>query len=88
MGGHEIATTGYGASKNVERRSGDGPYGKVEIEETDGSSRRQKEFDFSVLVFGSIWLVVVVEEHSTLATQYWQKELGPEDGIANKQKGG
>ena len=60
------------ASKNVESpRSGDGYHGEVEIEETDGSSSRQKEFDFSVLVLGSILLVEVDEELSTLATQYW-----------------
>ena len=43
------------ASKNLGSPcSGDGSHGKVEIEETDGSSR-QKEYDFSVLIHGSIW---------------------------------
>ena len=36
--------------------SGDGSHGQVEIEKTDGSSSRQQEYDFSVLVHGSIWL--------------------------------
>ena len=30
--------------------------GEGEIEETDGSSSRQKEHDFSVLIYGSMWL--------------------------------
>ena len=34
---------------------GDGSNGEVEIEETDGSSSRQKEYDFSVLIHGSMW---------------------------------
>ena len=29
--------------------------GEVEIEETDGSSSRQKEYDLSVLFLGSMW---------------------------------
>ena len=33
---------------------GDGSNGEVEIEETDGSSR-QKEYDFSALIYGSVW---------------------------------
>ena len=36
--------------------SGDGSHGEVETEETDGSSSRQKEYDFSVPIHGSIWL--------------------------------
>ena len=34
----------------------DGSHGRVEIEETDGSSSRQKEYELIVLVNGSIWL--------------------------------
>ena len=40
----------------LSERTTDGSHGEVQIEETDGSSSRQKEYDFSVLVHGSIWL--------------------------------
>ena len=35
--------------------SGDGSHGEVEMEETDGSSTRQKKYDFVVPIHGSIW---------------------------------
>ena len=54
-GGQEVVTSGYGASKDVESScSGDDPHRKIKIEEADGSSRWQKEDDFTVLVCGSI----------------------------------
>ena len=56
-GSQECATSGHDASKNLESTcSGFGPYRKIEIEKADGSSSRQKEDDFSVFVYGSIWL--------------------------------
>ena len=36
-------------------RSGFGPYRKTEIEEADGSSSKQKEYNLAVLVHGSMW---------------------------------
>ena len=47
---------------------GDGSYGEVEIEETDGSCSRQKECDLSVL-FMEAYGLEIEEELSTLATQ-------------------
>ena len=50
-GDQEVAASGFGASKNVESAcSRDGSHGKVKFEETGGSSSKQKEDDFSVLV--------------------------------------
>ena len=50
--------------------SGLGPYRKTEVEEADCSSSGQKEYNFAVLVHGSMWLEVE-EELSILATQCW-----------------
>ena len=55
-GRQEVATSLYGASKNVESTcGGDGPYRKFKIEEADGSSSGHKEHDLFVIVLGSIW---------------------------------
>ena len=42
----------------------------IEIEETDGSSGKQKEYDLFILVMEAYGLEVE-EVLSTLATQYW-----------------
>ena len=55
VGGQEVATSKYGANKDLGSScSGDSSHGKVKIEETDGSSSVQKEYDLPVLVHGSI----------------------------------
>ena len=42
VGGQEVATSGYGTSKNVGCAcSGDGPYRKIKIEEANGSSGQE-----------------------------------------------
>ena len=53
-GGQEVATSGYGASM-VSSCSRDGSYGKVQIEEADGSSSGQQEHDLFVPFHGSVW---------------------------------
>ena len=54
-GGQEVVTSGYGASDDVGSAcSGFGPYRKIKIEEADGSSSGQKEYNLAVLVHGSI----------------------------------
>ena len=60
----EVAACGYQKDLGTPC-SVDGSHGEVEIEETDGSSSRLKEYDFSVFVYGSKWLVEVEEELST-----------------------
>ena len=40
----------------MQARTREGSHGEVLIEETDGSSSRQKEYDFPVPSRGSIWL--------------------------------
>ena len=47
------ATYGNGASKDVE--SACSGYGKIEIEEANGSGSGQKEYNLVVTVHGSIW---------------------------------
>ena len=69
----------YGASESVESAySGDGPYGEVKIEKTDGSCsklRRQmaaaagKKGTTSLFIFMEVFGLEVEEEFSTLATQ-------------------
>ena len=55
-GRQKVVLDGHGASKDLGSPcSGDGSHGKVDIEETDGSSSRQKEHDFTVLVHGDMW---------------------------------
>ena len=49
---------------------GNGSHGEVQIETTDGSCAKQKEYDFLVLVHETFGLEVE-EELSTLATQCW-----------------
>ena len=53
-GCQEAATCRYDVSKDPGSAcSGDGTH-EVEIEEADGSSK-QKEYDFSVSILGSMW---------------------------------
>ena len=55
-GCQEVVTSGCDASKDLGSPcSGDGSHGEVEIEETDGSSSRQQEYDFAVFIHASIW---------------------------------
>ena len=57
-GYQKVAACGHDATQDLGSPCvGDGSYGEVEIEERHGSSSsRQKEYDFSVLIHGSIWL--------------------------------
>ena len=55
-GGQEVATSGYGASKNVESAcSRDGSHGKAKFEEADGSSRGQKGHDLAGRKISLLW---------------------------------
>ena len=70
VGGQEVVTSGYGASKDVESAcSWDGSKGKVKFWEADGSSRAKKGHDF--VVFTEAFGFEVEEQRSTLATQTW-----------------
>ena len=54
--GQEFVARGYGASKNVESAcSRDGSYGKVKIQEADGSHSGQKEYEIFVSFHGGVW---------------------------------
>ena len=54
--GQEVVTSGHGANNDlVSSCSGTSSHEKVQIEKTDGSSTGQKEYEFPVLVHGSIW---------------------------------
>ena len=56
QGGQEVVTSGHGASKDLESQcSLDSSHGKVKIEETEGSSRGQKEYDLVVFLHGGFW---------------------------------
>ena len=86
-GSHEVVTSGYGASKNVGSTcSGDGSYRK--IEEADGSSSGQKEYDLVVL---SSWKHLALKWKKS--SQLWllrhgQKGRGLANGTQNKKKHG
>ena len=55
-GGQEVSTSGHCANNDlVSSCSGTSSHEKVQIEDTDGSSIGQKEYNFLVLVHGSIW---------------------------------
>ena len=90
VGGQEVATCGHGASKDLGSPcSGDGSHGKVNIEETDGSSSGQKEHDLSLSLFMEAFGLEVEEELSTMATQYWTEGVWTEKhGITNKEQRG
>ena len=51
--------------------SRDGSYGKVKIQEADGSSREKKGRDLVVFLFMEAFGLEVEEDLSALATQYW-----------------
>ena len=51
----EVVKSGHGASKDLGSAcSRDGSHGEVQIEKTDGSSSGREEYDFPVLVRGSM----------------------------------
>ena len=61
----EVVASRHGTGKDVESScSGDSSHGKVEIEETDGSSSGQKEYSLLVHVHGSIPGVSLVRTFS------------------------
>ena len=64
--------------------SGDGSRGKVQIEETDGSSSGQKECDLFVFVYGGIWPGSRRGAFLPWLPITGQKESGWENCIANK----
>ena len=73
-GGQEVVASVHCANNDlVSSCSGTSSHEKVQIEKTDGSSIGQKEYDFPVLVRGSIlaYGLEVEEELSTLAIQCW-----------------
>ena len=71
MGVKKLLPTGMMPARSWRVHAGMAPTERLKFEETDGStSSRQKEHDFSVLV-QEAYDLEVVEELSTLATQYW-----------------
>ena len=77
MGTEEVATSGYGASKDEVSSCGRvGACRKIKIEEVDGGSSRQKEYDFVFFfLFMEAFGLEIEEELSLLATQYWAEAV-------------
>ena len=68
--------------------SGDGSHGEVKIEETDGSSSRQKEYDLIVLVHRRHTAWKWKKSFPPWPLSIGQKEFGLEHGGTNKKKRG
>ena len=69
-GGHEVATSGYGASKDVESACGRvGPHRKIKLRRRMAAAPGQKSTT-SLSLFMEAFGLEVEEELSTLATQY------------------
>ena len=85
-GGQEVATSGYGASKDVVSScSGMVPHRKIKLEKADGSSSGKKV----QLLCPYSWKHMASKWRSSFPP--WplsagQKELGCENGITNKRK--
>ena len=78
---------GDGVREDVESAcNGFGSNGKIEIEETDGSSSGQKEDDLFVPFHGGLGLEVEEDLFTQATRSIGQKKSGRESGIRSKMK--